>query len=130
MTTMMPYYISRGLVALAFGVLFVLTGSPWWTGVLIGIVALAWFMWAPHSGRYAVHPEFGVTALRRDERTDSINDKAGRNAFVISMLVLGLAALYYGAVAPAAVPVTVLKAVLILGALVYFVSDSWLRRTR
>jgi hypothetical protein len=126
---MLPYYVSRGLIALAFGILFVLTGSPWWAGVLIGGAVFAWFLWAPHSGRYAVHPELGVTALRRDERLESINDKAARNALVVVMLILGAATAYYGISGLAVVPITILKALLVLGALVYFASDFWLRRT-
>jgi len=129
MRSMLSYYVSRGLIALAFGILFVLTGSPWWAGVLIGGTAFAWFLWAPRSGRYAVHPELGVTALRRDERLESINDKAARNALVIVMLILGAVTAYYGISGLAAVPITILKAILVLGALVYFASDFWLRRT-
>jgi hypothetical protein len=88
MTGMKSYYVSRAIISIAFGVLFA-TGSTWWTGILVGTLAFAWFLLAPHIGRYSVHPEFGITALRRDEHTQVINDKAARNAFVISMLALG-----------------------------------------
>jgi hypothetical protein len=57
MTGMSRYYISRILVSVAFGGLFALTGSPWWMAVLTSIVLIALFLYAPHSGRYAVHPE-------------------------------------------------------------------------
>ena len=86
---MKVYYLSRALLSLAFGAFFALTGSSWWVALLAGGIAFAFFLWAPRSGRYAVHPELGVTALRRDERTQSINDQAARNAFVVSMLALG-----------------------------------------
>jgi hypothetical protein len=128
MTGMTRYYLSRAALAAAMGLLFVLTGSPWWAAVLIGGLIFALFLWAPHSGRYAVHPEHGVTALRRDERTQAINDRAARNAFVVSMLVLAGIAIYFGALAPGLVPVTLLNLVLALGALTYFASDAWLRR--
>jgi hypothetical protein len=92
----------------------------------MGVVALAFFFYAPHSGRYAVHPELGITALRRDERTQAITDKAARNAFIASMLALAGVALYYGGTAM--VPVAAIHWTLILGALVYFFSDLWMRR--
>jgi hypothetical protein len=129
MTGMTRYYVGRAVVAIALGLLFAFTGSPWWVAALIGGLVLAFFLWAPQSGRYAVQPEHGVTALRRDERTQAINDKAARNAFVLSMLTLGAIAVYFGSVAPALVPVTLLNLVLALGALTYFASDVWLRRS-
>ncbi len=130
MTGMSRYYVSRAVIATAFGALFALTGSSWWVAVLIGLLVFAFFLWAPRSGRYAVHPELGVTALRRDERTQTINDKAARNAFVASMLALGALIIYFGAFAPTTVPIAVLKLILALGAMTYFVSDLWLRRSR
>jgi hypothetical protein len=87
-------------------------------------------LWAPRSGRYAVHPELGVTALRRDERTQTINDQAARNAFVVSMLALGGIAVYFGAIALATVPVALIRWVLVIAALTYFASDVWLRRSQ
>jgi hypothetical protein len=128
MTGMTRYYVSRAVIALAMGLLFALTGSPWWLAALIGGLVLAFFLWAPLSGRYVVQPENGITALRRDERTQGINDKAARNAFVVSMLALAGISIYFGAVAPALVPVALLNLVLALGALTYFASDVWLRR--
>lgn len=128
MTGMTPYYVSRAVLALGLGLLFAFTGTPWWEAALMGGLVLALFLWAPQSGRYAVHPEYGVTALRRDERTQGINDKAARNAFVLSMLILAGITIYFGGLAPAVVPVVLLKRVLVFGALTYFVSDFWLRR--
>ena len=104
MSGMTRYYVSRIAIALALGLLLAFTGSSWWMAVLIGGLVLALFLWAPHSGRYAVHPEHGVTALRRDEYTQVINDKAARNAFVVSMLALAGVIIYFDAFAPALVP--------------------------
>jgi len=130
MTGMTSYYISRAVISVAFGALFAVTGSPWWTAMLIGGFVFAFFLWAPRSGRYSVHPELGITALRRDERTQVINDKAARNAFVVSMLTLGGITVYFGALALTNVPIAVLKLVIVIGALTYFVSDLWLRRSQ
>jgi hypothetical protein len=128
MTGMSRYYASRVLFSIALGVFFALTGSPWWMAGLIGTMVLGLFLWAPHSGRYAVYPELGVTALRRDERTQAINDKAARNAFVSSMLLVAGITIYFGTTVTAAVPVASLRLALVFGLLVYYGSDFWLRR--
>ena len=127
MIGMKSYYISRALISIAFGVLFA-ADSTWWTGILVGTLAFAWFLLAPHIGRYSVHPEFGITALRRDERAQVINDKAARNAFVISMLALGGIIAYFGIFALTSVPIAVFRWLLIIGVLIYYVSDFWLRK--
>ena len=124
---MKSYYVSRALISIAFGVLFA-ADSTWWTGILVGTLAFAWFLLAPHIGRYSVHPEFGITALRRDERAQVINDKAARNAFVISMLALGGIIVYFGIFALTSVPIAVFRWLLIIGVLIYYVSDFWLRK--
>jgi nitrogen fixation-related uncharacterized protein len=129
MSGMSVYYISRAVISAALGVLLALTGLQWWMAVLMGVIVFGFFLWAPRSGRYAVHPEFGVTALRRDERTQTINDKAARNAFIVTMLAIAGIAIYFGSIVPASVPVTMLQYMLILGALTYFVSDFVLRRS-
>ena len=129
MTGMTRYYLSRALISVAFGGLFVLTGSPWWKATLAGIIPFALFLWAPRSGRYAVHPERGVTALQYDERTRVITDKAARIAFVATMLALGGLVVYFGSIPPADVPVHILNFVLVLGAVIYFAASFWLRRT-
>lgn len=128
MSGMSAYYISRAVISAALGVLLALTGLEWWLAALLGLMVFAFFVYAPHSGRYAVHPELGVTALRRDERTQGINDKAARNAFVVTMLVIAGMAIYFGAIAAVSVPIAALKWTLALGVLVYFVSDFVLRR--
>ena len=129
MTGMSRYYVSRVVISIAFGGLFALTGSPWWMAILVSAVLIALFLYAPHSGRYAVRPELGVMALQRDERTQTVTDRAARNAFVVTMLVIAAIALYFGPISPAGVPVVALKLTLVLGALTYFLSDFWLRRS-
>lgn len=129
MSGMSRYYVSRAIVSIAFGGLFVFTGSPWWVGLLIAVLTFGWFLYAPRSGRYAVHPELGATALRRDERTQAINDRSARNAFIVVMLAIAGLALYFGASAAAQVPLVVLQWTLILGVVTYFISDLIQRRS-
>jgi hypothetical protein len=128
MAGMKSYYLSRAVISAAFGLLIASISSSWWTGILAGILAFAWFVLAPHIGRYVVHPEFGVTALRRDERAEIINDKAARNAFVISMLALGGMIVYFETLSLSSVPISIFKWLLIMGVLIYYVSDFWLRK--
>ena len=125
--SLMPYYLSRAAFSILFGGIFLLSGSPLWEAALIGGSILALFLWAPHSGRYAVHPELGVSALRRDERTQVINDKAARNAFVTIMLLVCAASFYFSATS-AAITSGVFRMLLTCGALAYFASDVWLRK--
>lgn len=128
MTGMKAYYLSRALISIAFGALVAVSGSAWWLGLGAAVVAFGWFLLAPHIGRYSVHPEFGVSALRRDERSQMINDKAARNAFIVTMLVLGGLVLYFGAAALTSVPVVIFRWLLIAGVVIYYASDFWLRR--
>jgi hypothetical protein len=129
MKGMSLYYASRAVVSIIFGGLCYLSGNSLWTAILIGSVAFAWFLWAPHSGRYAVHPEFGITALRRDEHTQQINDQAARNAFVVLGVAITILSIYFGSVLQTDIPVRILNYVLILGAITYYASDFQLRKS-
>ena len=125
----MSYYLSRALISAALGGLLAIAGSPWWAAALVGATTFALFLWAPVSGRYVVNPERGVTALGRDERSQAIVGVASRNAFGVVMSLLAALTLYFGVINPGSVPVHTLNLVLFLGALTYFASDLWLRRT-
>ena len=129
MSGMSLYYTSRAIITLAFTFLLVFSGMEWWLAALMGFGVFGLFLWAPHSGRYAVHPELGITALRRDERTQIINDKATRNAFIVTIFAIAGITIYFWSNALVAVPIAILEYVLILGALTYFVSDLFLRRS-
>ncbi len=129
MTGMSRYYLSRILLSVAFGGLFALTGSPWWMAVLASAALIALFLYAPRSGRYAVHPELGIAALQRDERTQTITDRAARNAFVLTMMAIAAMSIYFGVISPGGVPVIALDLTLVLGAVTYFASDLLLRRS-
>jgi hypothetical protein len=122
------YFVSRAAISIAVGGLFVLAGAPWWMAAGAGVVALAFFIWAPRSGRYAVRPEDGVTALRRDERTQAITNRAARNGFALTMLSLAGLILYFELVASSDVPVSALALVLLIGTATHFASDLWFRR--
>ena len=125
---MKTYYISRILLSILFAAALALFGMPWWTAVLIGLLLIGLFIWAPRSGRYLVRPENGVTALRRDERTQAINLRAGLNGFVGLMLALGGLAIYYGVLNKSEVPASMLSLLIGLGVVIYFITDFWMRK--
>jgi hypothetical protein len=126
---LIPYYVSRTALSIAFGFLLFVTGSPLLHSIIIGGLLIALFLYAPHSGRYSVHPEFVLTPLRRDEHTQTINDAAARNAFVVSILVISAIVIYFGSFGAVNISISIIKMVVAIGALTYFISDSWLRKS-
>ncbi|TFH32415.1 MAG: hypothetical protein E4G99_12765 [Anaerolineales bacterium] len=129
MKTSVPssYMLTRATIALGLGLL-IGWKTFWWSGLLVGAAALAFFLWAPVSGRYVVDRERGAKALARDERTQAIVGTASRNAFVTTLLSAAALTLYFGVINPGEVPVNALSFVVALGLLTYFASDLWLRR--
>ena len=77
------YYVSRAIITALFCFLLSATGMAWWLAALMGALIFSLFLWAPRSGRYAVHPELGVTALRRDERADDTPEERVRAALEV-----------------------------------------------
>ena len=96
---MSRYYVSRGAVTAAVVALLLLAGASWWIVIVVGALVLGFFLVAPRSGRYVLKSERGVTALRRDERTQLVVNKAGRNGFVALMLAAAAAGIYWGSIA-------------------------------
>lgn len=126
---MRNYFISRFIVALIFGALFIMLGSPWWVGIVAGVIALLGFLWAPRSGRYVRKVGInGQTRLTHDENTRAIADKAARNGFIIGMITLAAVNLYYWRSGLTAVPLGVLQIVLLIVIITYAVSDIVIRR--
>lgn len=124
----LAYYLSRGLIALGFGLMLILAGAPWWIGLGVFGAALGWFLWAPRSGLYVVRPDGGMAALSRDERLASITNQAARNGFVTAVLALAVCLTYFRVWGDDTVPTTIVAAVLVLTVLVYAVSQFVLRR--
>jgi hypothetical protein len=125
---MTSYYLSRTLLSILFVIVLTLLGLPWWGSALIGILILGFFLWMPHTGRYLVQAKDGVTALRRDERTQEINWRAGLNGFIGLMLGLGMLVIYYGVITHTDVPASLLSLLLALGFVIYFITDFLMRK--
>jgi hypothetical protein len=128
MTGMTRYYLSRGLLSLLVGGLAYVLSSSIWMAVITALVLFGTFVILSRSGRYKVNPEKGVSALRRDEWTQAINDKSGRNAWVVVTVAGGLLVLYFGLISPGDVPVGWLGGLVAAGVITYYASDFWLRR--
>jgi hypothetical protein len=131
---MHTYYALRLAISAAAGGAFVLGGLPWWIGVPVSILMLFFFFAAPRSGRYVVRTEGGPTPLRRDERGQTIADKAARNGFIAIVIAMGGLTIAYGSFLEQPVPVAALGSVLGLGLAlalaVYALSDARQRHAR
>lgn len=125
---MKKYYISRGMLSIAFGGLLYLVSDYVLAGLLGAVLGFAIFVFLPRSGRYKVLPDKGTTALRRDEWTQSINQRSGLNAWVVSAITSGGLVLYYGLISPGTVPVSLLGISLLSGWVTYYTSDYRLRK--
>jgi hypothetical protein len=125
---MKRYYISRGVLSIAFGGVFYLLTDSLLVSLLIAVSVFIVFIFLPQSGRYKVFSQKGATALRRDEWTQSINQRSGRNAWVVVTITGSVMVLYYGLISPGDVPVGLLGFLMLLGMATYYVSDFWLRK--
>jgi hypothetical protein len=97
MSKLSVYYASRMLLALVFGGLFLAAGLPWWAAVPITAAMIAFFLWAPKSGRYVVQSNRGATPMRADEYGQTVRNQAARDAFIVTTLGVAGAILYgYG----------------------------------
>ena len=73
---LMPYYLSRAVLSIAFALAFIFLKGTLWMGIAIGVLSFAGFIWYAHSGRYLVDPSSPLTPLRRDARGKAIRDRA------------------------------------------------------
>ena len=125
---MKSYYMSRVVMSIAFGGLVWLVSGYLLAGVLIAAVVFIMFFYLYQSGRYRIDPQKGISALRRDEWTQSINNRSGRNAWVVVAILGSNMVFYYGLLSPGDVPVNLLGGVLLTGLVTYYVSDYWMRK--
>ena len=128
MPGMKRYYLSRGLLSILFGgLVYIVSSSIWVASVSIGLTFII-FVMLSGSERYKVNPENGFSALQRDEWAQRINDKSGRNAWVIVTIAGSVIILYCGLISLEHVPVYILGILIIAGVITYYVSDFWQRR--
>lgn len=128
MNGMGMYYLSRAILSLVLTAAFLFLGAAWWLALTVGALVFAFFVYAPRSGRYSVHPERGLTAPQRDERSREINQKSARNAFIAVLLLLAAVLLYTWRLPSTQIPIAAVGLILVCGWAVYYISDAWLRR--
>ncbi len=121
---LLPYYLSRAVIAAALGVLLVvLGGNDWWFGVLIGLLVYAGFIWYAHSGHYLIDSSTPLTPLRRDERGKDIRNRALVLAVAVggvTIALISMAGLLFS------VPSQLGSIALLLAFVTYFAASEWM----
>lgn len=122
---LIPYYISRGILAALFGALIILDSGQWWLGISTGILILAGFIWYAHGGLFRIDASMPLFPLRRDERSVEI-----RNGSLINAVACG--GVGYAALSLAVqqnwllASINVSSLALALAVLVYLGSTIWM----
>ncbi len=127
MSHLSKYYISRTLIALAFGALTLILSGSWTLAIGFSIGALVVFLYLPKSGRYLIRSENSITPFRSDEYSQAIRNQAARDGFVV--LTLGFFVLQiYSMATKTALSANGFTALFVIGWLTYLGSDFWRRR--
>jgi len=87
---LMPYYLSRAVLSIAFAVAFIYLDGMIWLGITLGVLSFAGFIWYAHSGRYLVDPASPLAPLRRDARGKFIRDRSVVAAVTVGGVVFFL----------------------------------------
>jgi hypothetical protein len=119
---LVPYYISRGILAALLG-WFMSLQLGLWLGVGMGVLTFAGFLWYAHSGFYLVDTSHPLFPLRRDTRGSVVRDKAVLAAVAAGMfiflLIFLIDVLFDAGVPNGPIP-------LAAGIITYFVTTQWL----
>ncbi len=75
MRELIPYYISRALLAALAGWFAASIRGPL-AGIVMGTFIFAGFIWYAHSGWYLIDTTHPLSPLRRDARGSTIRDSA------------------------------------------------------
>lgn len=120
---LIPYYLSRAVIAAVLGLLFVLSGNAWWFGLLIGLLVYAGFIWYAHSGHYLIDTSKPLTPLRRDERGKDIRNQALVLAVVVGGVTIALLSL---AGRLLSLPSQLGPIALLVAFVTYFAASEWM----
>jgi ABC-type antimicrobial peptide transport system permease subunit len=120
--SLIPYYVSRGLLSALFGYLISST-LGFAAGAVMAILMFLAFVWYVQSGRYLVDTSSPLFPLRRDPRGNAIRDRS----VVVSVALAGLT---YAALAVAShwlsLPFAVGWLAIVVGVIAYFAVSNWL----
>jgi hypothetical protein len=120
---LIPYYVSRAVLSALLGVVVAYPDRPWWTGLGVGALVFAVFLWYAHSGHYQIDPTTPLTPLRRDERGGAIRDRAVVWAVAAGGILFALLSLA-GAVFQTTIAAGSLA--LLSSVVIYFAVSNWL----
>jgi len=121
-TALIPFYVSRLILAAAIGFALVLKGSVWWVGAGTALALFLLFVWYAHSGRFIIDPTTPLTPLRRDDRAKVIRDRAVVWSVAIGGTLTGVLRLAGSFVV---IPVEAGWMGVLTGIISYFLISSW-----
>ncbi|MCB9008599.1 MAG: hypothetical protein H6656_14725 [Ardenticatenaceae bacterium] len=119
---LIPYYVSRAMLAVLFG-FYVAFSNAVWLGLLLGIVTFVGFLWYAHGGWYLIEPATPLYPLRRDKRGEAIRDRA----ILVAVTAAILFYVIFSRIAKAFVlTVSIGSWAFVLGAVTYLAVSYWL----
>ncbi|HUT15650.1 MAG TPA: hypothetical protein VMY98_05335 [Anaerolineae bacterium] len=122
------YYVTRGLMVLAWVGLMALLGTPREIMLVGAVLMAAFYLWLPRSGRYVIRTDRPLSPLLRDEREHAISSRAATYAFVAMLVPLAAAVLVASLRGQDAVSTDLISSIIAVSMTVWFVASFWLRR--
>jgi hypothetical protein len=122
------YYVTRGLIILAWVGVMVLLQAPSGTILLGALLMVAFYMWLPRSGRYVIQGDRPFAPLRRDEREQIISFRATSYAFAVLVALLAAVVLGADLRGQETLSADLVGITIGLGLAVWFAANVWLRR--
>ena len=122
------YYVTRGLMILAWVGLMALLGTRREIIFFGALLMVAFYLWLPRSGRYAFRADRPLSPLRRDERERMISSRAAAYAFVATLVALSAAVLAATLRGQGILSTDMVSSIIALGMMVWFAASFWLHR--
>jgi len=123
------YYVTRGLLILAWVGLMLLLETPREI-ILLGVLLMAaLYLWLPRSGHYVIQQDKPFSPLLKDERERAISLRAGAYAFVVLVMMLAGTVLTAVFRDQNALSVDWISTILAVGMMVWFGANLWMHRS-
>lgn len=124
------YYVTRGVLILAWVGLMDLLGTRREIILLGVLLMIARYLWMPRSGRYVIRADRPLSPLQRDERESAISSRAAAYAFVATLVPLAAAVLLATLRGQDTLSTDFVSSVVALGMMVWLAASFWLHRKR
>ncbi|MGC8786846.1 MAG: hypothetical protein ACP5Q1_05415 [Anaerolineae bacterium] len=122
------YYVTRGLLILAWIGLMILLKARWEI-VLFGVLFMVGFyLWLPHSGRYVIRADKPFSPLASDERERVISFQAAAYAFAVLVILLAAAVIWSGLHNQDRLSVELVSTIMAIGLITQLIVSLWLHR--